>query len=108
MRELFMKVVLQDGAKDCGICCLLSVIRYYGGDVSKEYLRELTNTTRFGVSAYQLICAAEKLGFDASGMKGDLSKIEKNNLPCLSHIILHKSYKHFVTIYDISERLIEF
>lgn len=100
-----MKVVLQDGAKDCGICCLLSVIRYYGGDVSKEYLRELTNTTRFGVSAYQLICAAEKLGFDASGMKGDLSKIEKNNLPCLSHIILHKSYKHFVTIYDISERL---
>ena len=31
-----MKVVLQDGNKDCGICSLLSIIRFYGGDVSKE------------------------------------------------------------------------
>ena len=37
-----VKVVLQDGMKDCGICCLLSIIRFYGGEVSKEYLREAT------------------------------------------------------------------
>jgi len=39
-----MKIVLQDGIKDCGVCCLLSIIKHYGGNVSKEYLRELTNT----------------------------------------------------------------
>ena len=50
-----MKVVLQDGIKDCGVCCLLSIIRYYGGDVSREYLREITNTTKDGVSFYNLI-----------------------------------------------------
>ena len=46
-----MKVGLPDGNKDCGICSLLSIIRFYGGDVSKEYLREITNTTKNGVSA---------------------------------------------------------
>lgn len=96
-----MKIVLQDGIKDCGICCLLSVIRYYGGDISKEVLRQITNTDRSGVSAYNLIEGARKIGFEATGMKGDLSKIEKNNLPCLAHLVVNKSYKHFVVIYDI-------
>lgn len=96
-----MKIVLQNGIKDCGICCLLSVIRYYGGDISKEVLRQITNTDRSGVSAYNLIEGARKIGFEATGMKGDLSKIEKNNLPCLAHLVVNKSYKHFVVIYDI-------
>ena len=50
-----MKVVLQDGIKDCGVCCLLSIIKHYGGNVSKEYLRDLTNTTKNGVTAYNII-----------------------------------------------------
>ena len=61
--EELLKVMLQDGNKDCGVCCLLSIIRYYGGDVSKEYLRELTGTTKSGVSFYQLLEAASFLGF---------------------------------------------
>lgn len=97
-----MKVVLQDGVKDCGVCCLLSIIRFYGGDVSKEFLRGLTNTTKTGVNAYDLIKAAEEIGFKAIGMKGDLTKIQKNNLPCLAHFIVNKQYKHFVVIYEIN------
>ena len=27
-------VVLQEGNKDCGVCCLLSIIRYYNGNIS--------------------------------------------------------------------------
>ena len=96
-----MKIVLQDGIKDCGICSLLSVIRYYGGDVSKEYLRELTNTTKSGVSAYKLIEGANKIGLTGIGVKGDLKNINKNNLPCLAHMIVNKSYQHFVVIYNI-------
>ena len=97
-----MKIVLQDGIKDCGICSLLSVIRYYGGEVSKEFLREITNTNKSGVSAYNLVEGAKSIGFEAMGVKGDLSKIEKNNLPCLAHLVVNKSYKHFVVIYDIN------
>ena len=96
-----IKVVLQDGIKDCGICSLLSIIRYYGGDVSKEYLREVTNTTKDGVSFYMLIEAAKKIGFDAIGMSGELDDIDVNNLPCIAHFIVNKNYKHFVVIYNI-------
>lgn len=100
-----MKIVLQDGMKDCGVCALLSVVRYFGGDVSKEYLREITNTTKNGVSAYNLIEGAKKLGFDASGVCGDMTNLEKNNLPCLAHLAINKNYKHFVVIYKIDREL---
>ena len=99
-----MKVVLQDGIKDCGICCLLSIIRYYGGDVSKEYLRELTNTTKEGVSLYNLLEGAKKIGFEAVGLTGKLEDIKVNNLPCIVHFIVNKSYKHFVVLYEINEK----
>lgn len=97
-----MKIVLQDGFKDCGICSLLSIIRFYGGDVSKEYLREITNTTKNGVSAYNLIEGAKKVGFNAEGVCGDMTNLKNNNLPCIAHLSVNKEYKHFVVIYKIN------
>ena len=97
-----MKVVTQDGIKDCGICCLLSIIRYYGGDVSKEYLREITYTTKDGVTLYNLIEGAKIIGFNAEGLKGKIENINVNNLPCIAHLIINKSYKHFIVIYQIN------
>ena len=96
-----MKVVLQDGYKDCGVCCLLFIIRFYGGDVSKEYLRELTNTTKDGVSLFNIIEAAKIIGFDASGLSGKIEDINVNNLPCIAHFNIKKNYKHFVVLYKI-------
>ena len=98
-----IKVVLQDGIKDCGVCCLLSIIRYYGGDVSKEYLRELTNTTKDGVSLYNLLYASIKLGFDSSGVMGTINEINVNNLPCIAHINVNKSIQHFIVVYKINK-----
>lgn len=98
-----MKVVLQDGIKDCGICCLLSIIRFYGGEVSREYLREITNTTKDGVSFYNLIVGAKMLGFEAVGLSGKLEEINVNNLPCIVHFIVKKSYQHFVVLYQINK-----
>ena len=98
-----MKIVLQDGVKDCGICCLLSIIRFYGGEVSKEYLRELTNTTKDGVSLYNLLEAARKIGFDAIGLSGNLEDINVNNLPYIAHINVNKKFKHFIVIYKINK-----
>ncbi len=98
-----MKVVLQDGIKDCGICSLLSIIRFYGGDVSKEYLREITDTTKDGVSLYNLHEAAKYLGFESQGVSGKIENIDINSLPCIAHLIVNKSYRHFVVIYQINK-----
>ena len=96
-----MKVVLQDGNKDCGISCLLSIIRYYGGRISKEYLRSLTGTNKNGVSIYQLKEAASTIGFSCEGVKGDVSFLDSSKLPCIAHIVYQKKYQHFVVIYHI-------
>lgn len=94
----------QNDLKDCGVCSLLMLIRYYGGGVSKEYLRNITNTTKSGVSAYSLIEGAKTLGFDSFGVTGSIKKIDKKYLPCIAHVIINKSYQHFVVIYKINPK----
>ena len=97
-------IVKQDDLTDCGISSLLSVIRYYNGNVSKEYLREISNTTKEGVSAYNLICAAKEIGFDSYGLNGGVDNIKLNLLPLIAHVIIDDTYKHFVVIYSINHR----
>ena len=99
--EEFLKVVLQEGSKDCGVCSLLSIIRYYGGDVSREYLRELTGTNKNGVSFYQLLEAARQLGFSCEGVKGEITYLDVEKIPCIAHIVYQKKYQHFVVIYQV-------
>lgn len=96
--------VLQDGPKDCGVCALLTIVKYHGGLVSKEYLRNLTNTTSSGVNALSLLEAGKKLGFHTQGVSGDVLKLEDRYLPCIAHIILDKKYKHFVVIHKIDRK----
>ena len=94
--------VKKDDLKDCGVCSLLSIIRYYGGDISREYLRELTYTTKNGTNAYFLMKAANEVGFSSKTVKGEITKLDKNLLPCIAHVIINNSYQHFVVIYDIN------
>ncbi len=93
--------VMQDDMKDCGVSCLLSIIKYYGGYVSKEYLRELTKTSKNGVTALNLIKASKSLGFDAYGIKEKLKNIKSSDLPIIAHVTIDKKFNHFVVIYKI-------
>ena len=96
--------VMQDGPKDCGICALLTIIKTHGGLVSKEYLRNLTNTNSNGVTAFSLIEAGRKMGFYSEGVSGDVLKIEDKYLPCIAHVIMDNKYKHFVVIHKIDRK----
>ncbi len=92
-------VVYQEEISDCGVSCLLSIIRYYNGDANLETLRIDSNTTNKGVTAYDLIECAKKYGFNASGYKDfDISKYK---LPCILHIKINQSLSHFVVLYEI-------
>ena len=93
---------IQEGAKDCGVASLLTIIKYYKGYLPKEYLRSITNTTNNGVNALSLIEAGRKLGFDSKGVEGNVLELHQANLPCIAHVILDKKYKHFVVIFEIS------
>ena len=62
MRRIQKIKVLQDGIKECGAACLLSIIKYHGGNVSLERLLELTKTTKEGTNFYNLGEAAKEIG----------------------------------------------
>ena len=97
-------VVMQDGIKDCGVASLLMIIRHYNGDAPKEYLRDLTGTTKEGVNALSLIEAGRKIGFETKGVHGDVINIEKRFLPCIAHVLIDNKYKHFVVIYEVNKK----
>lgn len=93
--------ILQDDLKDCGVCCLLSIIKYYNGNFPREYLKELTKTSKAGVSALNILKAARQLGFDAFGIYGKLKDLKVEYLPIIAHVLIDKKFGHFVVIYKI-------
>lgn len=92
--------VIQEEASDCGVSCLLSIIRYYNGDASLENMRISSKTTSKGVSAYNLIECAKQYGFDCVGLK--IENIESINLPYIAHLNLNNTLSHFVVVYEVS------
>lgn len=96
--------VLQEEVSDCGVCSLLSIIKYYGGYESLENLRIDSLTTSKGVSAYNLIECAKKHGFDCVGKKID--DIENEILPYIAHIKINNTLSHFVVVYEITEKFV--
>lgn len=99
-----MKLIKQEGFKDCGPTCLLMIIRHYKGNIQIEKLKELCKTTKSGTTAYHLIEAAKKCGFESNGYKCDLKDLNEDNiiLPCIAHVIINNSYKHYVVIEKIN------
>ncbi len=95
--------VRQEGAKDCGVACLLTIVKTYHGTVSSEYVRTLTRTAKNGTNAYFLAEAGRKLGFEVLGVEADYHTLKKEQLPCIAHVIINKSYAHFVVIHAINK-----
>ena len=94
--------VLQDGFKECGTACLLSIIRYYGGNISMEKLLELTNTTKEGTTFYDLKQAALEIGLTAKAYNTkDINKLYEIDMPFISQVIIN-NYKHFIVIYKMN------
>jgi len=98
--------IKQDSIKDCGVASLLTIIKVYKGDISKERLRILTKTSKNGTRAYDLMIAAEKMGFSAKGIKGNIDSLVSSNivLPCIAHVVINKSYEHYVVIHKINKK----
>lgn len=98
-------IITQDEASDCGACCLLSIIRYYGEDASLENIRMYSETTHSGVSALNLINCAKRYGFDAKGLR--VERIPDDCLPIIAHVNISASLSHFVVIYSITKTCVE-
>src|SRR5574344_1047322 len=96
----------QHDIKDCGAACLYSVIKYYNGYIPMNKIREDTKITKNGISAYNIIYAANKYGFDAYGAKAYKSDLLNKELllPCIAYLELSYGLKHYVVIYKINSK----
>ena len=99
-------IVKQNDIKDCGICCLESIIKYYNGYIPMETLRLDTKTNHNGTTAYNLIKTAQKYGFNAIGKKINDLNDKDILLPAIAHIITEKGLKHFIVVYKITNKYI--
>ena len=96
--------VMQEGAKDCGVSCLLTIIRTYGGNVELEYLRELTRTNKNGTNAYLMMNAMKEFGFTSKAVRGSIFDLEDNMFPCVAHVIIDNNLAHFIVIHKLDRK----
>jgi len=97
-------VIKQYDQIDCGPAALLSVLKFYGGNASLVFMRELCETTAQGSTMLDLVKAAEKVGFKAYGAKGEYEDLLKEKMPCIAHVVLESRLNHFAIIYKINSK----
>ena len=98
--------VIQDGIKECGSACLLSLIRYYGGNISLMDLVEMTKTTKDGTNFYNLLEAATEIGLTGKAYKtDDINMLRQIDKPFISQVVIN-NYMHFIVVYKIKNNKI--
>ncbi|HFK5575040.1 peptidase domain-containing ABC transporter [Elizabethkingia anophelis] len=98
-KHLSKTFTLQKDQTDCGIGCLLSLVRYYGGNNTIENLREKSGTSKQGTTLLGLYQAANSIGFDAEGCEADINILIQHGEPVILHVIMDEKYEHYVVCY---------
>lgn len=105
LKQIEKSLSLQHDQSDCGVACLLSVIRFYGGNHSLEKLRELSGTSRQGTTLLGLYQAANQLGFKAEGCEADIQALIDHKQPVILHVLIENKLQHYVVCYAYDEKL---
>lgn len=91
---------LQLDQSDCGVACLMSLIKLNGGTNSIEKLRELSGTTKQGTTMLGLYQVANKIGFTAEGCEADIQALIDHKQPVILHVVIQEQLQHYVVCYE--------
>jgi len=95
-KKIFVK---QYGDYTCGLACLSMIIKYHGGSLKQEDLRNISGTTIQGTTLLGLYQAAKTVELDACGYIGDISSLKKIQYPSILHIVKEKNVQHYVVCF---------
>ncbi|GAB2676004.1 peptidase domain-containing ABC transporter [Flavihumibacter cheonanensis] len=95
--------IKQRDISDCGAACLASISMHYKLQYPISRIRQYAGTDKRGTNVLGLIEAAERLGFQAKGAKGQVDNLSGIPLPAIAHIILKSGLYHYVVIYKVSK-----
>jgi ATP-binding cassette, subfamily C, bacteriocin exporter len=102
IRHIKKTFVKQHSRFYCGLACLASAVRFHGGEITQEKLREDSGTTLNGTSMLGLFQAAQKLGFEVSGYEAEIQNLKELTEPAILHIVKNKNLEHFVVCYGFN------
>ena len=94
----------QNGLKDCGPSCLLSIMKYYGCEASHEEVTYILKTDFDGTNAYNIINGARLSGFDGYGSHVSVDEImnRKVSFPIICHTLKNNVYQ-FIVVYNVKK-----
>ena len=95
---------LQLDQSDCGVACLLSLLKFYGGNESLEKLRELSGTNKQGTTLLGLYQVANSLGFTAEGCEADIQALIDHQQPVILHVLIENQLQHYVVCYEFDKQ----
>jgi len=95
--------IKQHDITDCGAACLASISANYKLEIPIARIRQYASTDKKGTNVLGLIEAAQKLGFEAKGVRGDLDSLYKIPKPAIAHVIVKERLHHYVVIYKIDK-----
>lgn len=100
LKEKFQKsITLQQDQSDCGVACLSSIIKYYGGECSLENIRMLSGTNITGTTLLGLFQAAKSLGLTAEGCEADIDSLIDHRKPVILHVLIEDKLEHYVVCF---------
>ncbi|GMN05301.1 peptidase domain-containing ABC transporter [Croceitalea sp. MTPC5] len=97
------RTIKQHDITDCGAACLASISAHYKLKYPIARIRQYAGTDKKGTNVFGLIKAAEKLSFDAKGVRGDFESLFKIPKPSIAHIIVKEKLHHYVVIYGVTK-----
>lgn len=103
-KTIMAKITIkQHDITDCGAACLASIASHYQLQIPIARIRQYASTDKKGTNVLGLIEAAEKLGFEAKGVRGELDSLFKIPKPAIAHIIVKEKLHHYVVIYELTK-----
>lgn len=95
--------IKQHDITDCGAACLASIAAHYNLQIPIARIRQFAGTDKKGTNVLGLIEAAQKLGLEAKGVRGDFESLFKIPKPAIAHIIVKEQLHHYVVIYEVTK-----
>ena len=93
----------QNTPAHCGLACLVSIVKYYGGYTSQEILQDKLKDP----SLYELLELAQSIGFVAKGFKADIKNLEQMEEPVILHVLNEQKQGHYIVCHGYAaERFI--
>ncbi|MCL1936708.1 MAG: cysteine peptidase family C39 domain-containing protein [Defluviitaleaceae bacterium] len=99
--------VLQENENDCAIACISTVLKQNGINIDISKIREITNISKEGTTAKDIIKTLEFFGFVVKAVKVTKEAFYLHfPLPCIAHVVVDNRLEHYIVIHSITKNKI--